>query len=148
MKKNKYFNLKYPAVMFDIDDTLIFLSNEPNKSIVKLLNKCIKDNLIVIIITARDKQYTNETIHQLKSHNIKYASLFLRNPQTDDINTFKSKIKQKLLENSEITTIMSVGDNEIDVNGPYSGYFLKLPNNFDSNLYHLNADNVPEIIIN
>ncbi len=134
--------------MFDIDDTLIFLSNEPNKSIVKLLNKCIKDNLIVIIITARDKQYTNETIHQLKSHNIKYASLFLRNPQTDDINTFKSKIKQKLLENSEITTIMSVGDNEIDVNGPYSGYFLKLPNNFDSNLYHLNADNVPEIIIN
>ena len=40
MKENDYFNLKFPAVMFDIDDTLLEQpSGKPIKPIIKLLNK-------------------------------------------------------------------------------------------------------------
>ena len=34
MKENNYFSLKYPAVMFDIDDTLIAYSGKPIKPII------------------------------------------------------------------------------------------------------------------
>ena len=145
MKENNYFSLKYPAVMFDIDDTLIAYSGKPIKPIIKLLNKCIKDNLIVLIITARASVWTPETIKELKEHNIKYAFLYLRS-ENDDFNTFKGNIKRKLAEENDIVTIMSVGDNIIDIEGEHSGYFIKLPNNNDPNLYHLNVNGVPEII--
>ena len=146
MKENNYFSLKYPAVMFDIDDTLIDYKGKSIKPIIKLLNKCLRENLIVLIITARINAYTDETIKQLKEHNIKYGFLYLRSP-TDDINTFKSNIKRKLAEENDIVTIMSIGDNIIDVDGENSGYFIKLPNHNDPNLYHLNTKGVPEIVV-
>ena len=43
---------------------------------------------------------------------------------------------------------MSVGDNIIDIDGNYSGYFIKLPNDKDPNLYHLNSNGVTEIVLN
>jgi predicted HAD superfamily phosphohydrolase YqeG len=145
MKKNNYFSLKYPAVMFDIDDTLINYKGKPIKPIIKLLNKCIKEELIVVIITARLNIYTTETIKQLQDEGIKYAFLYLRS-QNDDINTFKGNIKRKLAEENDIVTIMSIGDNIVDVEGESSGYFIKLPNNVDPNLYHLNTNGILEII--
>jgi len=42
---------------------------------------------------------------------------------------------------------MSIGDNIIDVDGENSGYFIKLPNHNDPNLYHLNTKGVPEIVV-
>lgn len=145
-KKSNYFDLQYPAVMFDIDDTLIDYSGKPIKNIIKLLNKCISQKLIVIIITARADAYKEETIQQLEANDIKYGALFLRSAN-DDINTFKSNIKKKLAEQSDITTIMSIGDNIIDIDGEYSGYWIKLPNNNDHRLYHLNADGESEQIV-
>ena len=136
MKNNNFSNLKYPAVMFDIDDTLIDYNGKPIKPIIKLLNTCIKAGLIVVIITARDYKYYDITIDQLLKWNIDYEFLFLRNPG-DDIKKFKSNIKQKLAEENDIVTIMSVGDNVIDVDGPYSGYFIKLPNKYSPDLFHL-----------
>ena len=64
----------------------------------------------------------------------------------DNINTFKSKVKKKLAEIHNIHIIMSVGDNIVDVDGDYSGYWIKLPNHSDSNLYHLNTQGKPELI--
>jgi hypothetical protein len=149
MKENKYFNLKYPAVMFDIDDTLIAQpSGKPIKPIIKLLNKALRDNLIVLLITARDSDYLSETIEDLRKHNIKYGFLYLRKDGTDDIRTFKSSIKKKLAEENDIITLMSVGDNSIDVDGEYSGYYIKLPNHNDPNLYHLNSQGISEIVVN
>jgi predicted secreted acid phosphatase len=142
---NNFFDLKHPAVMFDIDDTLIHYSGKPIKPIIKLLNECIKLNLTVIIITARDSQYTDETIKELKKHGIKCDLLYLRKP-TDDLRKFKSKIKEYLKENEDITIILSVGDNIIDVDGEYSGYFIKLPNTSDSKLYHLNSEKKLEVV--
>jgi uncharacterized alpha/beta hydrolase family protein len=149
MKENDYFNLKFPAVMFDIDDTLIEQpSGKPIKPIIKLLNKCLRDRLIILIITARDSDYYSETVEELRKNNIKYGFLYLRKHGIDDMRTFKSLIKKKLAEENEITTIMSVGDNTIDVSGEYSGYYLKLPNHNDPNLYHLNSQGISEIVVN
>ena len=142
---NNFFDLKHPAVMFDIDDTLIHYSGKPIKPMIKLLNECIKLNLTVIIITARDSQYTDETIKELKKHGINCDLLYLRKP-TDDLRKFKSKIKEYLKENEDITIILSVGDNIIDVDGEYSGYFIKLPNTSDSKLYHLNSEKKLEVV--
>ena len=36
-------------------------------------------------------------------------------------------------------TIMSIGDNIIDVVGDYSGYAIKLPNTSDPRLFHKNT---------
>jgi len=142
---NDFFDLKHPAVMFDIDDTLIHYSGKPIKPIIKLLNECIKLNLVVIIITARDYRSRDETIKELKKHGIKYDLLYLRK-QTDNIRTFKSNIKENLKKTDDITIILSVGDNIIDVDGEYSGYFIKLPNTSDSKLYHLNSDKKFEMV--
>jgi len=142
---NNFFDLKHPAVMFDIDDTLIHYSGKPIKPISKLLNECIKLKLIVIIITARDFRFKDETIKELKKHGIKYDLLYLRK-QTDNIRTFKSNIKKHLKETGDITIILSVGDNIIDVDGEYSGYFIKLPNTSDSKLYHLNSEKKLEVV--
>ena len=142
---NNFFDLKHPAVMFDIDDTLIHYSGKSIKPIIKLLNECIKLNLIVIIITARDFRFKDETIKELRKHGIKYDLLYLRK-QTDNIRTFKSNIKKYLKETDDITIILSVGDNIIDVDGEYSGYFLKLPNTTDPKLYHLNSDKKFEMV--
>lgn len=144
--ENNFFDLEKPAVMFDIDDTLLDYSGKKIKYIIDLLNKCNQIGLIVIIITARLDQHRQYTIDELKSNGIEYSALFLRS-QTDDFNTFKSKIKKQLSENNNITTIMSIGDNIIDIDGAYSGYWIKLPNQSDKKLYHLNSSGIPEEII-
>ena len=145
MNQHNFYDIEYPAVMFDIDDTLINYDNEPIKSVIKLLNKCIELKLIIVIITAREDKYYNHTIDDLRENGIRYNFLFLRKP-SDDIHNFKSKIKEKLAEKDNIITIMSIGDNIIDIDGDYSGYFIKLPNKQDPNLYHLNSDKKLEII--
>ena len=142
---NDFFNLKHPAVMFDIDDTLIHYSGKPIKPMIKLLMECIKLNLIIIIITARDFRFKDETIKELRKHGINYDLLYLRK-QTDNIRTFKSNIKENLKKTEDITIILSVGDNIIDVDGEYSGYFIKLPNTSDSKLYHLNSEKKLEVV--
>jgi hypothetical protein len=38
-----------------------------------------------------------------------------------------------------ITTVMSIGDNTVDIIGPYSGYCIKLPNTSDPRLFHINT---------
>jgi len=141
------------AVMFDIDDTLINSRNyRPIKHIVNLIKKCNELNLIVLIITARDSRYTRETAEDLAQiklypsfnkenlilpeNSLFYDYLYLRHSPQEDHDYFKSHVKQRLFERDNIATVMSVGDNVIDVVGDYSGYALKLPNHRDPKLYH------------
>ena len=48
---------------------------------------------------------------------------------------------------SGFTIIMSVGDNDIDIIGEYSGYSIKLPNKTDPRLFHVNMENQLENVI-
>ena len=144
----------YPnyAVMFDIDDTFISSKTyKPIKPIIKLMKECNRRNLLVLIITARDSRYTQETIDELKKNGIYsthddfygvprgaifYDFLYLRKDPQDNDNQFKSRVKEQLAKKNGIITVMSIGDNEVDVNGKYSGYSIKLPNVTDPRLFH------------
>jgi hydroxymethylpyrimidine pyrophosphatase-like HAD family hydrolase len=66
------------AVMFDIDDTLIFLNGTLNTPIVKLLHYSKSLGYKIIIITARPilKPVINFTVNQLKRHGIPYGIQF------------------------------------------------------------------------
>ena len=139
---NSYVISKKNAVMFDIDDTLLYvrengnnLTLTPIKPIIELLNYCIVKGLVVIIITARDSIYKDQTINDLNRHSINYSFLYLRKNGEDDINTFKQSVKQYLYENHRLKIIMSVGDQNIDVSGSYSGYGIKLPRKGEPKLY-------------
>jgi predicted secreted acid phosphatase len=139
LDKFKNFGNK-PAVMFDIDDTLLFVDDydlTPITPIIDLLNYCITLDLLIIIITARSEIYRTETIKQLNKFGINYSYVYLRKSPEDDNSQFKSKVKQRLLENYDIKIIMSIGDQMVDIVGDYSGYCLKLPNRIknDQRLY-------------
>ena len=121
-----FFKRKKKAVMFDIDDTLIFVSGESNEPVINLLIDCRKKGLLIIIITARNSKYTEETKKQLAEYGIEYDYLYLRQSPQDNHDMFKSDVKKRFYENG-ITTIMSVGDKEMDITGPYSGLKIKLP---------------------
>jgi hypothetical protein len=147
-----YSGLSNPAVMFDIDDTLLKVPGKPGgkfkpiRPIIKLLNECRRRGLIIIIITARDSIFTRETKQDLSDFNIKYDYLYLRQSPRDDYQLFKSDIKKSYHENG-INIIMSVGDNEIDIVGTYSGYGIKLPNRQDPKLYHITYNGILENVV-
>ncbi len=141
LKSVNYFGLKNIAVMFDIDDTLLAVrGNNLYKipPIIKLLNYAKKQGIMIVIITARPISYGYGTHQDLVRHKIYYDKLFLRQP-SDSMN-FKRTIK-KQLKDIGINIILSVGDQEHDVENPYySGLGLKLPNGMDPNLYIHNID--------
>ena len=137
------------AVMFDIDDTLLYINEGKNKdskiTLIKpmkdLLDYCINNDLLIIIITARDNKYRGYTVQQLNEYSINYSFLYLhesyQGETNEEFNNFKSKIKKELYNKYKIKIIMSVGDNYIDIIGSYSGYGLKLPNKTDPSLYEV-----------
>ena len=149
MRSNHFGGLSKPCVMFDIDDTLLDVTGNRLKKIkqmIELLNLAKRYNLLILIITARDVKFLKETKDDLRRHKIYYDMLFLRKP-TDDFYEFKSKLKESLAMNHGVHTILSVGDNFWDISGAYSGYGLKLPNQSDRNLYHINAiGNIEKVI--
>jgi len=129
-------------VMFDIDDTLLYVNANgtlsPIKSIIKLLKYSQKNGFKVFILTARDSRYIEETKRDLAINDITYDYLYMRVSPQDDYSTFKSDIKKMYYEHYGLKTVFSIGDNDIDVNGGYSGYCIKLPNKTDPRLFHIN----------
>ena len=129
-----------PTIMFDIDDTLLYVNDNgtftPIKPMIKLLNYARKNKIKILIITARDSIYTNQTINDLKINKINYDYLYLRENPSDNYQNFKSDIKKKFMDLYGLYIIMSIGDNDIDIIGPYSGYSIKLPNKKDPRLFH------------
>jgi hypothetical protein len=95
------------AVMFDIDDTLIFTNGHPNKPIIELLNVAGKMGYHIVIITARPgiKHVIRWTIEQLKEYGIGYDYLGFTSAETKDL------MKKKL----PYHFILSVGDMPTDL---------------------------------
>lgn len=98
---------KNDAVMFDIDDTLIFLNGTLNTPIVELLHYSKSLGYKIIIITARPilRPVINFTINQLKRHGIPYDVLGF----TPALN--KGNMKKEM----EYNFILSVGDMPTDL---------------------------------
>lgn len=109
------------AVMFDIDDTLIFTSGRLNVPIYELLLEAKKMGYKIIIITARPRfePIIEITRNQLKMYNIVYDYLGFTSHAT------KGLMKMELGYNF----ILSVGDMETDLT--HSEHRLNT-----SNFYH------------
>ena len=95
------------AVMFDIDDTLIFTDGNPNIPIIELLYDAKSQGYKIVIITARPgiNKNINWTKEQLKLYQIPYHYLGFTSAQT------KTLMKKHLPYNF----ILSVGDMPTDL---------------------------------
>ena len=95
------------AVMFDIDDTLIFTNGNANVPIIKLLHYAKQLGYKIIIITARPAvRVTVEiTQYQLKQYGIPYDALVITPAHN------KGTIKRK----SGLNYVLSVGDQDTDL---------------------------------
>lgn len=109
------------AVMFDIDDTLIFTNGKANTPIIELLHEARSMGYKIVIITARPGlgPVINWTIKQLGEYGIGFDYLGFTSAVT------KTLMKQQLPYNF----ILSVGDLPTDLTD--SQHFLNI-----SNFYH------------
>jgi ribonucleotide monophosphatase NagD (HAD superfamily) len=110
------------AVMFDIDDTLIFTNGRANEPIIDLLHASQKLGYKIIIITARPgmDRVIQWTIRQLKQYGIEYHYLGFTSAPT------KHLMKKHLPYNF----VLSVGDMPTDLTN--SEHYLNI-SNFDHN---------------
>jgi len=106
------------AVMFDIDDTLIFMSGRSNAPIVELLTTAHKLGYKIVIITARPgiEPTIQWTIRQLKEYKIGYDYLGFTSPET------KHDMKIRL----PYHFVLSIGDIPTDLTA--SEHFLNISN--------------------
>jgi hydroxymethylpyrimidine pyrophosphatase-like HAD family hydrolase len=95
------------AVMFDIDDTLIFTNGNANVPIIKLLHYAKQLGYKIIIITARPavRGTVEITQYQLKQYGISYDALVITPAHN------KGNIKRK----SGLNYVLSVGDQDTDL---------------------------------
>lgn len=108
------------AVMFDIDDTLIWTDGTPNTPIIELLHKMKSLGYKIIIITARPgfEMVVNWTRRQLASHGINYDYLGFTSAAT------KSLMKRML----GYEFVLSVGDMPTDWTD--SKYYINTSNSY------------------
>jgi len=108
------------AVMFDIDDTLIWTNGTPNKPIINLLHKMKRLGYKIVIITARPGLHfvVQWTIKQLANHGIGYDYLGFTDAST------KSLMKRRLGYNF----VLSVGDMPTDWTD--SKYYINTSNSY------------------
>ena len=95
------------AVMFDIDDTLIFTDGRPNTPMIELLHEAATMGYQIVLITARPgiERVVRWTIEQLGQYRIGYHYLGFTSAET------KHLMKRQLPYNF----ILSVGDMPTDL---------------------------------
>jgi len=125
LEKNKY--IPNRAVIYDIDDTLIFSSGEPNRDVIHTYNYARKLGYTPFIITAREGNYNNMkyTVEQLEKNNIKgFRRLYFRPKDKSDIYRYKLLSRKNIYDNN-YNTILSFGDMFWDI-GEYGGIGVKI----------------------
>jgi predicted secreted acid phosphatase len=129
-------NIKNPAIIFDIDDTLICATNnnyglfigESIEPIIDLYNTAKELGIRPIIITARGGVdfVVKETMDLLKKSKIKgFYSIYFRPIYADDPYFYKTSARKHAAD-SGFNILMSVGDQEWDM-GNFGGIPVKLP---------------------
>jgi phosphoglycolate phosphatase-like HAD superfamily hydrolase len=104
------------AVMFDIDNTLIFTNGRPNYKAIQLLNDCVKLGYRIIIMTARPNipGVLLLTKFQLYVYGIYYDELYITPAHN------KGNLKRRTGYNY----VLSVGDRDTDLT--HSKYAIKI----------------------
>lgn len=117
-----------PAVIFDIDSTLIDVWGNSLPQIVSLYHHVLNKGIKAVIITARADtgEAVDYTIKQLKSHGIdRYHSIYFRPKDKRDPVKYKKEARKSLI-NEGINTVMSIGDEQWDI-GEYGGIGVLIP---------------------
>ena len=118
-----------PAIIFDIDDTLINSTDDIIYPILNVYKFAKVLNLTIIMITNRpgNEESVKFTLDQLQKHGItEYKSIYFRPPEKVN-NPWKFKeISRKSIHERGFNVIMSIGDQKWDV-GKYGGIGFILP---------------------
>ncbi len=139
-RRNGGDNGKPNAVVFDIDDTLLFRDpadvcdisftmkafvnkisttidlNPPNTPIIRIANECKLNGQKIIILTSRLPNSKEETILNLKINNIPYDDIYFNPCRTSpdgDYGQFKATLRKMLGQKYNI--ICTIGDQLTDI---------------------------------
>jgi len=127
---------RMPAVVFDIDDTLI--DSTTRSSIIPMVlvyRKIQKMNIPIFIITARSNVFLKETHTELRQHRITgYQNLYMvghdlrTTPGSfiEDKNMRKAKARQQV-ESQGYDILLNIGDDPGDMMHGHYMYGIKLP---------------------
>jgi predicted secreted acid phosphatase len=111
-----------PAMVFDIDDTLIDTRNHPIVPVIQLFEYVKNLGIAPFIVTNRTGNSGNDvyTHQQLATHGIQgYKGIYFRDQKCRDLWTPKISARKHIYERG-YNTVMSIGDKEWDV-GEYGG---------------------------
>ena len=103
------------AIVFDIDDTIIFLKSGKVNDKAKIVYDCaLKNNIQVFFITARSVKRTLSTQIELKEKGFSvYNSLYLMPLNDNFVGKYKEDRRNDILKNYEI--ILNMGDQWTDL---------------------------------
>lgn len=134
-------NLVNPAIIIDIDDTILFtdplntvgidkVNLPPNPYIWLIPFICRDYNVKIIILTARNERWLQNTKKNLDLHGIPYDKIIMNKTKSS---LFKIE-KRKQLRN-KYTIISEIGDQWPDVSETNDSLAIKLPSYNDLRLY-------------
>lgn len=103
-----------PAVIADIDGTLVTFNGDRNDKVQDYLDSF--DDTEIIIITARTADKRDETVAELESLDIDYDQLFMKPNADTDSTEWKKAQAERLLETYNV--MLAVDDNE-DIRAAY-----------------------------
>ncbi|MFZ9035360.1 MAG: HAD family acid phosphatase [Francisellaceae bacterium] len=146
--------IKKPAFVFDIDDTLLtsykfesshgFMLNindinnswenptnlELNKPLMPLYDYARKHDIAIFIVTGRSENFRKVTEKDLSYYNLdEYKTLYLKpeNAHFKSVVNYKAQVRKEI-ENKGYDIILTVGDQDSDLKGGYAVKMVKLPN--------------------
>lgn len=142
-----------PTVVFDVDETVLssyeyakelgfgYAWKSWNKWVLqskavaikpvkKFYDYLVSKHIKIVFITGRtNEQYNATRLNLIKAGYKKFDTLVCRNINELKISTFKFKQNhRKLLTEKGFNIIASVGDQEADIEGKYTGIKIKIPN--------------------
>lgn len=120
---NKHHDIHRRTIVFDIDDTCLFLNNKNNKwhrneAMHKLYTYALRNHFYIFFVTARpySRQNHQRTISQLSQMGFaKFNGLFLMPEHAQNIANFKLLVRKRITEEFGMVILLNVGNMWHDV---------------------------------
>jgi hypothetical protein len=117
------------AIVFDIDDTLIYSkTGYLIKPVYDLYKYATNLDITPFIVTARisTPQNINYTKKEMANHDVQFKYAFFRCEGVTDIPSFKLRCRERITSTG-YSILMTVGDMNWDISGGYNGIGIKIP---------------------